>query len=175
MVDDSCWIQTFSGKRFYPLDPRPEDVDIIDIAHALSMNCRFNGHVNHFYSVAQHCFIASFFCPDHLWALMHDAAEAYLTDIPRPIKPSLTNYQEIEDTLLQTIAVRFGLPWPVPESIKEIDNRMLVTERRDLMTLTDYDWGIKAKPLPEVIIPLPITVVKQHFLHRFKELSINND
>ena len=82
------WIQTFTGRAFYVLDPRPEDVDIEDIAHALSMQCRFAGHCREFYSVAQHSVTASWLVPpeDALWGLLHDAAEAYVVDLPRPIK-----------------------------------------------------------------------------------------
>src|SRR5579885_2784587 len=82
------WIQTYCGVAFYPLDPRPEEILIEDIAHALSMLCRFTGHVKRFYSVAQHCVYVSHRCDpkDALWGLLHDAAEAYLNDISRPVK-----------------------------------------------------------------------------------------
>jgi len=80
------WIQTYTGKRFWPLDPRPEDVDILDIAHSLSLLCRFTGHTSSFYSVSQHSILVAQEVPKRLrlWALFHDAAEAYIGDIARP-------------------------------------------------------------------------------------------
>jgi uncharacterized protein len=95
------WIQTYTGKQFWPLSPLPEDIVIEDIAHALSMQCRFGGHVRTFYSVAQHSVHVSLLVePQYaLWGLLHDAAEAYLVDLPRPIKKFSEMgllYQEIE-------------------------------------------------------------------------------
>src|SRR4051812_6540197 len=82
------WMQTISGKAFFPLDPRPADVDIQDIAHALAFQCRFGGHVKEFYSVAEHSVRVSLICAheDAKWGLLHDATEAYLSDIVRPVK-----------------------------------------------------------------------------------------
>ena len=82
------WIQTMSGVIFYPLDPRPEEIRIEDIAHALSHQCRFAGHCREFYSVAEHSVRVSRELPQEfmLWGLLHDASEAYLVDLPRPIK-----------------------------------------------------------------------------------------
>ena len=79
---------TYTGKEFYPLDPNPADIDIKDIAHALSNCCRFAGHIKSFYSVAQHSVIVSELCePENALAgLLHDASEAYLSDIARPVK-----------------------------------------------------------------------------------------
>jgi hypothetical protein len=84
------WMQTFTGRAFYPLDPRPEDIDPVDIAHALSLICRYGGHSSRFYSVAEHCVLMSHaVAPEHaLWALLHDATEAYLGDMIRPLKRS---------------------------------------------------------------------------------------
>src|SRR5271165_7548492 len=82
------WIQTYTGRVMYPLDPRPEEINIIDIAHALSNLCRFTGHVRTFYSVAEHSVRVSQHCDpkDALWGLLHDASEAYLADMSRPMK-----------------------------------------------------------------------------------------
>lgn len=84
----SDWIQTFSGKKFFPLEPEKNEYDIHDIAHALSLKCRFGGHCQRFYSVAEHCVrVADIVAPESkLWALLHDAAEAYLPDVCQPIK-----------------------------------------------------------------------------------------
>ena len=92
----SDWIHTFTGRHFYPLNPNADDVDIEDIAHALANTCRFNGHVSTFYSVAQHCVLASQYCEsDPLWALMHDAAEAYLPDVAAPVKKVINRIADL--------------------------------------------------------------------------------
>jgi hypothetical protein len=134
------WIQTFTGVEFYPLDPRPEEICIEDIAHALSNQCRYSGHVKHFYSVAEHSIRVLELCPRewHAWALLHDAAEAYLVDLPRPVKRYSEIgrlYREAEDLLMIAICERFGLTWqdPMPEPVERADKAMLWVESRDLM------------------------------------------
>ena len=97
------FIGTFSGLRFWPLDPNPEKILIADIAHALAHQCRFGGHASKFYSVAEHSVHVSKLClPEHaLWGLLHDASEAYLVDLPRPLKllPEFAPYREAERRL----------------------------------------------------------------------------
>ena len=92
------WIQTYTGKQFYPQDPRVEDIDIEDIAHALSLTCRFNGHVKEFYSTAQHVVLSSMFAPFYCkWeALHHDDSEAYISDLTSPVKGMLPQYTFLE-------------------------------------------------------------------------------
>lgn len=143
-------MQTWTGKRFYPLDPRSEDVDPIDIGHALGMLCRYNGHVDRFYSVAEHCVLMSFCMPTPqlaFEALLHDAAEAYLGDMIRPLKHSgsMEPYKEAEAAVELAIAERFGLPiirtalgepvrYLLPAEVKDADTRILLTERTALMS-----------------------------------------
>lgn len=129
------WMQTYSGRRFYPLDPRPSEIEPEDIAHALSMLCRYAGHVDRFYSVAEHCLLMSgAVAPEHaLAALLHDATEAYVVDVPRPLKRYLPEYRGIEDRVWGAIAIRFGLDLEVPAEVKEADTRILLTERDALM------------------------------------------
>lgn len=143
------WINTYSGRQFWPLAPRVVDVDIEDIAHALSLQCRFTGHVREFYSVAQHCCLVAERVPkeDRLWALLHDAPEAYLIDLARPVKlaPELKGYRDAEDRLMAIIAERFGLIGECPTSVKDADMRMLMTEAHALMKmhpqwLVDAPW-----------------------------------
>jgi len=110
------FIQTFSGKRFHFLDPQEEELDISDIAHALSNICRYSGHVTEFYSVAEHCVILAEYVLNEtadpkqaLAALLHDASEAYLVDVPRPIKKYLSGYQQLEQNVTDVIKQKWGL------------------------------------------------------------------
>lgn len=178
---NSCHIKVYSGRIFYVLDPRVEDVDIKDIAHALSNQGRFSGHTNIFYSVAEHSVRVSYKLPTELAliGLLHDATEAYLVDLPSPIKRETKlgeYYSEIEDNLWRAIAKRYELPEEIPTEIPEIkiaDKRMLVTEMRDLMggfAYSDYAKGIE--PYQESIIPIATPFqAEQLFLDRFYELT----
>lgn len=138
------WMQTVSGVEFYPLDPRPQEIHIEDIAHSLSMLCRYGGHSHTFYSVAEHCVHVANAAPDELklTALMHDASEAYLTDIIRPVKPFLSNYISFENRLMRAIADRFDFQWPMPPEVKRLDNAILVDERDQAMTRPPRDWNL---------------------------------
>ncbi len=143
------WMQTHMGKRFYPLEPREEDIDIGDIAHSLSLICRYNGHTKKFYSVAEHSVLMSELgmCEYPLWALMHDSAEAYLCDIPQPIKQCFPGYKEYENTLLAMISRKFDLgPYPMTK-IKEYDTMMLAIEKRDILA-RNLIWE-QELPVPE--------------------------
>lgn len=169
------WIQTYTGKMFWPVDPRTEEIFIEDIAHALSLLCRFGGHVRRFYSVAEHSVRVSQAVPDDcaLWGLLHDATEAYLVDLPRPIKrhSSLgTEYLAIEGRLLEAVATRFGLVMPEPEYVHAADAVLLRTEQRDLMGPQTKPWECQATPLPERIEPWSPRRAEQRFLNRFYEL-----
>ena len=133
------FIITSTGRWFNVLDPKPTDIDIRDIAHALSLQCRFTGHTREFYSVAQHSVLVASNCPleDGLYGLLHDASEAYLSDIARPIKrhPNFKKfYEDAEKKLQDAIYMHFELdPDIVPLSVHEADNVLLRTEARDLM------------------------------------------
>lgn len=143
------WMQTYTGLEFYPLDPRVEDIRIDDIASALSKACRYSGHCIRFYSVAEHCVHIASKAPDHLklTALMHDAPEAYLVDVPRPIKPHLPGYAEIEERLANVIALRFDLIHPLPHEVKTLDNAILDDERVQNMAQPPRPWGDHGGPL----------------------------
>lgn len=137
------WMQTFSGRAFWPLDPRPGDISVADISHALSLLCRYGGHTSRFYSVAEHSVLMSHVvAPEHaLWALLHDAAEAYLCDLPRPIKRLMPTYQDAEDVLLFAIRQKFGLG-QFPREVRDADNRILLDERAALMVMPPpLSWG----------------------------------
>ena len=168
------WIQTFSGRKFEPLAPVVDSIDIVDIAHALSQLCRFNGHCRVFYSVAEHCVrAAQIVAPElRLWALLHDAAEAYLADLPRPLKHQLAEYQVHEDRLLQCIAQRFDLPWPIPAAVFDADDQMLATEARDLMAPPAAPWGLTASPLDEKIVPWTSLKAERAYLEAFETYRV---
>ena len=167
------WIQTFTGRKLFPLDPDPDALDVRDIAHALSLHCRFNGHCRVFYSVAEHSVRVSrqLTDADALWGLLHDASEAYLSDVPKPLKKDLPEYQGAEKHLMRVIAERFGLTWPIPNAVHEADMVLLMTERRDLVGEPVDDWGIDAAPLTERIEPLSPLDAEEAFLARYAELA----
>jgi hypothetical protein len=177
---NSDWIQTFGGYPFWPLDPHPEDVDIFDIAHALAFQCRYTGHVKRFYSVAEHSYhISHAVSPENaLWGLLHDASEAYLCDIPRPLKrtPAFGKlYKEYEDQLTQCICIKFGLPFAEPTEIKEMDTRILFNEREALLSASVREWGLTGDPIPGLIIRAWTPEVAEiMFLTRFRELVGEN-
>lgn len=166
-------IITYTGKLFNVLQPRPEDVDIQDIAHALSNSCRWGGHCSVFYSVAQHSVLTSLHVPpEHaLWALLHDAAEAYLVDVPRPIKRLLPDYQEMEERIMHAVCARFGLGPVEPLIVKQIDMQLLTTEAHEL-GMHPQLWGnALLEPIDTHLDPMPPGEAKQAFLTRFAQLQ----
>jgi len=165
------WFITSSGKRFYPMNPRPEDVCIEDIAHALSNICRFGGHVKTFYSVAQHSLLVEKIEPG-LPSLMHDATEAYCGDMVRPIKLSMPAFVDMEHGIWRAICERLQIPQQLPASVKLADNRALFTERRDLITGYKADWEDEGlyPTHPDRITPMRPIFAELAFLERFYEL-----
>jgi hypothetical protein len=164
-------MQTFSGRSYWPLDPRPDEVFIVDIAHALSQMCRYNGHCQRFYSVAEHSIHVSFMVPvEHaLAALLHDASEAYCVDVPRPLKPFLTTYKDIELKNWLAIAQRFGLAPELPESVHVADNDILSTEHDTLMPSTPHLRGSQRREGVSLMLCEPVDA-ERAFLARFQEL-----
>lgn len=148
MNRQGTWMQTVSGKVFWPIDPRPEELDINDIAHALGMMCRYGGHCNRFYSVAEHSVLMASYAEANLGteiaqiALMHDATEAYLSDVIRPVKAHLPNYREIEERLWLCIAERFSLPQVIPDEVHHLDNCILRDEMEALHMPPPMEWNI---------------------------------
>jgi hypothetical protein len=170
------WMLTATGRQFWPLDPRPEEIHIEDIAHALAHQCRFGGHCRFFYSVAQHSVLVSHAVPDRLslWGLLHDAAEAYLVDLPRPIKRYSDlgyTYRVIEAQLMSAICRRFGLPIVEPSEVKRADDVLLMTEKRDVMPESQWEWRETAEPLTERIVPWNPGIAREAFLCRFDEIA----
>lgn len=129
----SC-IRTYSGQYIDLLDPRPEHIHIEDIAHALSTMPRFAGHLKHPYTVAQHSIFCYHKAPSNhkLVALLHDATEAYLMDLPSPLKNALPGYKLIEAKLQRVIFDRYGVGCRIPEIVKQIDREALEWEWQNL-------------------------------------------
>lgn len=180
------WTQTFSGRMFWPLDPRPEEVAIEDIAHALSMICRYNGHSRFFYSVAQHSVLVSHHVPaEHaLWGLMHDAHEAYVGDMVRPLKggafhalhpndiaDDAVSRSHIEERIQDAICHAFGMPMGEPREVKRIDMAILGNEMRDLMAPPPEPWDLPEPPIPGLTITSwSPEYAEEMFIRRFHEL-----
>lgn len=166
-------IRTFTGKTFFPLSPRPEDIDIVDIAHSLSNMCRFVGHCNEFYSVAQHSVLVSQQVPARfaLWGLLHDASEAYISDVATPIKrsPAMKAYCEAENRLMLAVCKAFGLDFVEPDSVVLADKRMLATEQRCLVNGSPVIVGFE--PYDFTITPLLPSEAKALYLARYEELT----
>ena len=169
------WMQTYTGGQFYPMDPRPEDVNGADIAHALSLICRYGGHVMRFYSVAEHCLLLSYAVkPEHaLWALLHDATEAYVGDMVRPLKLHMPDYCDAEDRVMAAIAERYGLEGvTMPADVKDADTRILLDERASVMRRTSDTWSQDGmEPLGVTVHAWPSAVVESLYLERLYELT----
>ena len=174
-------IQTASGRWLDPLDPDVASIDVGDIAQALANQCRFGGHCRAFYSVAQHSAIVADVCLERggtpaeaLAALLHDAGEAYLVDLPHPLKHRSElgpPYRRAEARLEQAIRARFGLEPAGPE-VKAIDRSLLATERRAL-TATGERWPELdgAEPLAIEIEPWDPIRARREFLDRFERFD----
>ena len=169
------WLQTYTGYRFPTTGFTPEDIDIRDIAHSLSNLCRYGGHCEPFYSVAQHCWYVSHNVPSEhaLWGLLHDASEAYLCDIPRPMKQLLPQYYTLEAKIEKTIAKAFNLTPKIPMAVAEIDNKILHDERKVLLKNIGAkagDWGPDVERIGIDIVPVLPKEAEKMFLSRFEEL-----
>lgn len=172
-------LQTRSGILIDLEDPKPEDIRLRDIAHALAHICRFNGHCREFYSVGQHSVLMSESVPAAYAAdaLMHDAAEAYVGDVTRPLSECTgMEHHAIHERIIRTaIGTRFGVGIaPMPMSVTLADLRMLATEARDLMGVRDDAWGLGVEPFAFEIQPMSPAQARAAFLRRAKELGITD-
>jgi hypothetical protein len=153
--------ETYTGVRFYACDPRPYEVVLEDIAHALSMLCRFGGHASQFYSVAQHSAITAFLLNHNgespfvqLLGLAHDFTEAYIADLPTPLKRNLPEYVAIENPLFDVIWQSFGLRMPTAEEhakVKAVDTALMQYEACRL-GLNKTEWATD-QPFGNVLVP----------------------
>lgn len=180
------FIVTYTGRHVNPLRMTAADVDICDIAHALSNTCRFTGHVSRFYSVAQHACVVhdalakglrpqKGYWAAKLYALHHDDSEAYLCDVARPVKQmaQMVAYRNAEAVLEHTIAVALSLDTYWHEVVKRYDEIALVTEARDLMHFDSSwnHWSMRDQALPRPIIPWTPRRAEREFLKRHYKLT----
>ncbi|QDP56941.1 MAG: hypothetical protein Unbinned2691contig1000_15 [Prokaryotic dsDNA virus sp.] len=168
-------ITTVNGKWFDILKPEEYDYSVDEIAHALSNLCRYTGHVNSFYSVAEHSVLVSRLVPDNLalTALLHDASEAFLGDVSSPLKKLLPEYKRIEENVEKAIARHFGLKFPYPAEVHEADKRMYWQERQSIANngVRDALWhqDLRATRKVEAKGMAP-HMAKRMFLSRYKEI-----
>jgi len=161
-------INTWSGGKFSFIEPDPNDIRIADIAHALSLQCRFNGHVNEFYSVAEHSILVSDIVLKDtgdaylaLSGLLHDAAETYVGDVVSPLKRMLPKYLSYESLVEGCISEKFGVPYPHPPQVLSADKRALRQEFLKLAPFTD-----SAEPHK----PMSPSDAESAFMKRYEEL-----
>lgn len=171
------WILTASGAHFDLADPQPDMINVLDIAQGLANECRYAGQCRWFYSVAQHATLASQIVDREfaLEALLHDAAEAYIKDIPRPLKLLLPDYRAIERRVDAAIRHAFALPERMSDPVKKADLILLATERRDLMIPDATEWEIlrDIAPLDKRIRAQPPRVAESHFVRRLLEIGLS--
>ncbi len=170
------WMQTYTGRQYWPCDPRSNEVHLIDIAHALSLMCRYAGHCIQHYSVAEHSVhMARWLLRQYgptvaMYGLLHDATEAYCVDVPRPLKPHLANYSEIEERNWLAIAYRFGLPFQIPNEVHDADNRIIADE---LVNMQPMPWHAHYnRPLGVKIQCWSPIVAETEFLATFQALDV---
>lgn len=163
------YITTYTGKHFDPMEPDIESLDIKDIAHALSLTCRGNGHVKQFFSVGQHCVSCAKEAAARgyskrvvLGCLLHDASEAYMSDVPRPFKEVLYEYQRLEDELIAMIYVRYlgsTLTEEENQLVREVDDDLLYYDMIELLGVPQDG------PEPKIYSTL------DYFLRPFEEIE----
>ncbi len=173
------WMITATGRRFWPIDPRIEDVSFIDIAHGLAATCRYGGHTALFYSVAEHSVLMAWHFQDAgrrdlaQSALLHDASEAYIGDIIRPLKPQIPQFKSYETPLQAMIMQAAGLG-DIPDEVHELDSRIIINEAVALFdpgVLERAGWVLPSCAVEglEVFAWTPQEAKKQ-FLQLFRDL-----
>lgn len=166
------WMQTATGGMFWPLDPRPDEIDVLDIAHALANMCRYGGHCLRFYSVAEHSVLMARAVSkeNRMWALMHDASEAYIVDVPRPLKRFLAGYNAAEDAVMDAVCIKFGLPSEMPAEVKAADNAILFAEMLQNMAPPPKAWAGQVEPLEVTLKFWTPDQARDQFIATYKEI-----
>lgn len=181
----------YTGREVDIFNLRIEDIDIEDIAHSLSNLCRYGGHCLFHYSVALHSYLCSLepgTKSEQLQFLLHDASEAYVNDLVRPIKHrvEMEKYREIEDSIQDLIFKRFNLPYPYSERVHEVDDKVLLDEIPNLIIMSDEiilksaESGLSTREARKVLAQEKLSKckfpkitpeeAKELFLNRFYEL-----
>lgn len=169
-------VDTYSGQRFYPLDPRPDDIRIEDIAHGLANTCRYSGQCRHYYSVATHSrYVSDALATEghrvQVYGLFHDAAEAYVGDVPRPLKREFDRFDRIEREILAAVWDRLSVPAPTEaewQAVMAADDRLLRFEADEL--LSEFQPA-SVPDLPYELQPCSPTDARDRFLARARELA----
>ncbi|MCQ2521622.1 MAG: hypothetical protein MJ105_04520 [Lachnospiraceae bacterium] len=174
----AAYLKTYMGYKVDPLDPKEEYITLEDIAHALSLNCRGNGQVTHFYSVCQHCINCAKEAKARgesvrvqFAALLHDGAEAYLSDLIRPIKDGMPGYREMEDRFLKVILAKFGLADLTKEEwqkVKKIDDDLLTIDLVELLKEPMPEEGYQVKRRPDIAF-VPFEDAEKEYLQMANE------
>ena len=169
-------ILTVAGRYFDFTDPAASIFEIGEIAHALAHICRFTGHTRRFYSVAEHCWHVSQLVPrgDELAGLLHDAPEAFIGDVVKPLKMLLPDYAVIEARVEAAVLSWFGLTADLPPSVKAADAMMLRVEQDQAMGAANHDWGLGALSPQAKLVRLEFwepAEAEMMFLRRFEELT----
>jgi len=162
-----------SGAEFDFVNPENSEFTIEDIAHGLANTCRYSGQCRRFYSVAEHCLHVSDLAKEHAFAaLMHDASEAFVGDVTRPLKQLLPEYKRIEAEVEKAIFERFNIAYPMPTAVKSADLRVLAAEQLQIMPKGTARWAVDAGIEPAIISVsyLNPPAAKERFLSRFNEL-----
>lgn len=173
--DRGPFISTYSGAKFFVNECNVEDIPITDIANALALNCRFNGHISRHYSVAEHCVLVSNLAsPDNaLYGLLHDYEEAFISDIPRPFKVAITGHIEFANAVMANVCELYGLPLEIPEDVAYIDKHICAVEATVLAKVVP-DWvkyyDLSVCPTHE-IKGLSHIQARDAFMNRFNELT----
>lgn len=165
------WIQTFSGIRMYPLDPRPNEIWIADIAHHLSMQCRYAGAGKRFYCTAEHSVHLTYFTrrDSRLAALLHDGGEAYLPDMVRPTKRSFPEYTAAEEKIRRMIFEMHDLDPEMPADVVEVDDRICADEKAQ--NLSPCEWKHNPEPLGVTLQFWSPEEAEARFVARYTELG----
>jgi len=176
MANPDDALETFTGGRFHPFDPDPSDVHIADIAGGLAHTCRFGGHCRSFYSVAQHSLFVASELEDQgprleLYGLLHDAAEAYLGDLPRPVKREFDAFEAAEARILDTVWSALDVESPSEaewETVMAADDRLLAYEADAL--LENAAWAADPPDLSYALGSTDIQSVRRRYRRRAKQL-----
>jgi hypothetical protein len=165
-------ISTYNGDFFDFNNTDKYHYDIETIAHALSNICRYGGHSNRFYSVAEHSVLVSTVVPPELalCGLLHDASEAFVGDMPSPLKALCQSYRTIEQRVQESMANQFGFPYPFPPEIKAADKAVYKAEREQITSSDDKFWHTEIVPANVIVNGYPPSVAKAIFLSRYLQL-----